>query len=198
MAAHLFHKHAATSGPGPERQNGFDADDVVEARHGRIVVRFQLENKAIGLPRLLGAVRSVQDHLEEKLAIAPRPVEIEIFSTRREWGAAHTHFDDGDAPSWVEGDSGRVIRIIMAGEDPAAFARLRLMVIHEVIHHAVDALGPTAIPAWLDEGLAICLSQDLPARYAEQLAAAADGRLVVLTSDQNSGSELIEERNLAR
>lgn len=170
----IYRKMKSIVDPGGDKSYLGD-DDLVEARYRNLLVRFHLRNRAIDLARLLGTIRRIQLQIEEKLEIPIQPVEVEICSTREEWGDEHTDFGEGDAPSWVEGDSGRIIRIIMAKNDPDEFPRLQLMVTHEVVHHSLRTLGNGPIPAWLDEGLAVSFSQELPRKYADVLKTALDG-----------------------
>ena len=53
------------------------------------------------------------------------------------------------------------------------------MVTHECIHLAVRKASLDRVPAWLDEGLATYLSQNLPRRYEASLEEAFRGRTIL-------------------
>ena len=91
-------------------------------------------------------------------------LEIEIYSSRQEWIEEHTRLCEKDLVSWVAGDSGRIIRVVAGNSD----RQLLKMTAHECVHHIIRAVVP-AIPAWLDEGLAILLLHELPDHYQETL-----------------------------
>ena len=50
--------------------------------------------------------------------------------------------------------------------------RLHLLVSHEYVHQAVSEISFGNCPRWLEEGLALSFSQELPESYTESLATA--------------------------
>ncbi len=165
----LYKKLDSIIGEGPDKKSYLGEDDFVEAHHRDIRIMFHLRNRVIDLSRLIGTVRRIQEKLRENIACPLESVEIEIFQDRAEYVERHTHISEEDLPSWVQGDSGRVIRLIMDAGGVDTLERLQAMVTHECVHLALNRMTEGKVPAWLDEGLAIYFSQDLPEKYRRSL-----------------------------
>lgn len=163
---------------GADPKSYLGRDDFVEVFHRNVRLAFHLRHPQMDLARLIGTIRRIEAKLQAHLALAMGTIEVEVYRSRQEWLQRHTLMQAGDATSWIQGDSGRVIRVFV---DPASesFAKLQLMVTHECVHRALACTCGAGLPAWLDEGLAVYLSQELPAAYRQRLkeAAAADALL---------------------
>lgn len=153
----------------PWGENASGCDDFVEVRYRNIRLMYHLKNRLMDLEKFLRTIRGIMETLKTRLDICIDRIEIEIFQDREEWIEHHTVINQQDVPSWVQGDSGRVIRLIMDDEKISTFETLQVMASHECVHHALKKATGGNIPAWIDEGLAVYLSQDLPAEYNEAL-----------------------------
>lgn len=162
-------------------------DDFVVVHHRNIVITYHVKNKLIDLADLLRSIRKILVEIKDKLDLSPEALEIEIFKSRDEWIERHTMINEVDTPSWVMGDSGRVIRLVMDDHKIASFEDLKLMVAHECVHAIVRSHTHELCPAWLDEGLAVCMTQNLPEKYRISLqnALAADALLPIETISQS-------------
>ena len=147
--------------------------EPLEIRQPGIIISCLVAGITVDPHPLVAAIRRLDQRLQRELACELGPVEIEIFSQRAAWRDHHTQIMP-DLPSWVAGDSGRIIRIVLAGEREVAPSALEIMVVHECVHQALARrAGDGRLPAWLDEGLSVYYSQALPATYRQALTAAA-------------------------
>jgi hypothetical protein len=99
-------------------------------------------------------------------------IDVSIYDSKeelREEGRSRSRY-----ASWIAGIYEGEIRIVAEREDEAPES-LYIILTHELIHLAVDAIGMGGCPWWLDEGLAVFLSQELPREHAEILDAAVRG-----------------------
>lgn len=181
MTNPVYEKLDSIIGDGPDRKSYLGQDDFVEVRHRNIRLAFHVKNRLIDLARLLGTIRRIMEKLADDLGLSAPEIEIELFKDKTEWVERHTIINEADLPSWIQGDSGRVIRIVMDEEKITTMETLQLMVTHEVVHFILHRHANKPIPAWLDEGLAVFCSQNLPAAYVDILnKAAAGGALLSL------------------
>jgi hypothetical protein len=174
MTNPIYGKLDSIISDGPDRKSYLGQDDFVEVRHRNIRLAFHVRNRHIDLARLLGTIRRIMEKLADNLGLRVPEIEIEIFQDKAEWVERHTVINEADLPSWIQGDSGRVIRIIMDEEKIATLEALQVMLTHEVAHFALHRHVGKPIPAWLDEGLAVFCSQDLPTAYVDDLKRAAE------------------------
>ncbi len=134
------------------------------------------------------ALRVVEQHLGWK----PDHLPIHLISD------SEPMLDHGDR-SWITAlASDGIVRIRLADLDEREPQNLAVIVTHEVIHIAVDHLSAARAPAWLSEGLAVNLSQDLP-QASERLlekAVAQDAALPLELLARPFAA--LEERDLVR
>ena len=170
----IYKKLNSVIGEGPDKKSYLGEDDFVEVRYRNLRVSYHVKNRLIDLAKLLGTVRRIQEKLAGTFRIDPSPLEIEIYRDKKEWADRHTFIEEADLPSWIQGDSGRVIRIVMAEDCTTAFEKLQVMVTHECVHGILKSAFGDSLPAWLDEGLAVYFSQALPEDAVEMLLKARD------------------------
>ncbi len=121
---------------------------------------------------LQSAVEQCVDRVEQELKLKSGPLEIEIYDNRQEWIDNHTRLNEEDLFTWVSGDSGRMIRVVADCSKGIGNGTLAGMLCHESVHHIVRRYTGPHIPAWLDEGLAVVLVQELPKKYLAALSRA--------------------------
>ena len=112
-------------------------DDFVEVRDHNIRLSYHVHNPLIHTEELLETIRQIMETLKTRLGLYPDGIDIEIFRTREEWIEHHTYINQEDVPSWVQGDSGRVIRLVTDDKKVPDGESLRVMVAHEVVHHVL-------------------------------------------------------------
>lgn len=145
---------------------------TVEAGYKKNLLRFHIDNTMVDIRAVFRSVEAIREQMGNYLKIdcAGICVEIEIFTDREEWIEHHTYVSQGDMPSWIQGDSGRIIRIVTDENKVAGLDDLLLIIAHETVHHILHHHAGDCVPAWLDEGLALFLSQELPDNYQALLA----------------------------
>jgi len=168
----IFDKMKSVINEGPDKKSYLGEDDFVEVRYRNIRLSYHVKNELINLARLLGTIRRIMEKLKSMLELELDLIEIEIFQSREEWIEHHTVISEEEIPTWVQGDTGRIIRLVMDQDKVSTFKALQLMVTHECIHQTVRRATNENIPAWLDEGIALYLSQNLPDHYNDILAKA--------------------------
>lgn len=169
----IYRKLDSIIGKGPDKKSYLGDDDYVEVLHRNIRLSFHLKNPLVDLAKLLGTIRRIHEKIERHLHWTATRIEVEIYQSREQWIERHTRINEQDLPSWVQADSGRVIRIYTDSKTDT-LQKLQLVITHECVHAALGQMTGVALPAWLDEGLAVYLSQELPAEYQLHLKAAVD------------------------
>ena len=146
-------------------------DDFINLEHKKIKILYHSDNSLVNPDKLLKEVEAIKKRLGKhlKLNSDDQVIEIELYTNRQEWIDHHTYSYGGDLPSWIQGDSGRIIRITLDEEKIQTFDELLLIVEHEAVHHFLRKYTNCSIPAWLDEGLALYMTQELPDRYSDSL-----------------------------
>jgi hypothetical protein len=144
-------------------------DDFVSLVKSGITINFHIKNPSLNLENIFRTVKRAQKLSKEKLSFDPQNIEIDIYESiqeMREEGRSRSRY-----ASWIAGIYDGRIRIISERdeEDPES---LYIILTHEIIHLAIDELGGGLCPYWLDEGLAVFLSQELPDHYLKYLETA--------------------------
>ncbi|MCG3172849.1 MAG: hypothetical protein GMKNLPBB_01008 [Myxococcota bacterium] len=161
----------AAADPASSRVRSYiGGDDFVTLAKDDVTIRFHIRNRSLVLEDVYRCVRRAQSKGNEWFGVAPLPVELEIYNTREE---LKNRAPDSVASGWAAGVFDGRIRAALDRETQPEPQYLYVLIMHEYVHMAVRALcGHDAIPAWLDEGLAVYLSQELTSRHLDLLAAA--------------------------
>ena len=118
------------------------------------------------------AIQQCLHKVETTLELYPDNLEVEVYGDRHQWRDNHTLLSEEGLFTWVLGDCGRIIRVVAEEEKVRSDRSLARVVCHECVHHVIHHHTGQNIPAWLDEGLAIHFTQELPRRYLETLVEA--------------------------
>ena len=193
----LYDKIERALGSGVEGSSLLGDDDRAVYAFGRIQLSLHLRDSHLDAPAIFRAVRLAERRCRELLAVELPFIEVEITRDRREL-VRHLPPGSEDAAWWAGHAEGRVI---VNGNDERAPEPQRLLVLiaHEVVHLHVEHAAGGRAPAWLDEGLAVHLTQELPRIYEEALAKALEaGDTLRLTELESPFSGLQEnQRRLA-
>lgn len=88
--------------------------------------------------------------------------------------------------SWIAGIYDGKIRLVSEQKDEEPEA-IYIILTHEVIHLAVSEISYGSCPYWLDEGMAVYLSQELPDAYLDGLyKAVKEDRILPLEILENT------------
>lgn len=145
-------------------------DDFVSLSKNGITINFHLKNRHLDLENIFRTVRRVQKIVNDLLGHNLEKIDIDINDSvyeMRQEGRSRSRY-----ASWIGGIFDDRIRVI-AERDDYEPESLHILLTHEIIHLAVYEMSNGECPSWLDEGLAVSLSQELPNEYLEKLAEAA-------------------------
>lgn len=155
-------------------------DDLVRLTQRGITIDFHLKHEKLDMITVFRVIKRTQKLVAEKLGYDLQGIKVNIYRSGAEvlkergrlnpYGAWAAGFFDGEVTIVSEED-----------DDTGAFA---IFLTHELIHCAVHRVAGGRCPFWLDEGLSIYLSQELPDLYLEALAEAVDGERPLLTLEE--------------
>lgn len=132
------------------------------------------------LPAALGALRGAHRDLKRKFGYEPRHVLVEIFPRRERFHDAEAQRGRRHRLS-TAGICDGAIRVTTDNRVVADPAFLQVLLVHEYAHLAIRDQTQLLCPAWLDEGLALLLSQQVPDNHRRALAQAVRrGKLLPL------------------
>ncbi|MBA4418271.1 MAG: hypothetical protein C0392_10235 [Syntrophus sp. (in: bacteria)] len=141
-------------------------DDYVSLTKDGIIIHFHIKNPSIHMENVLRTVKRAQKIVRDRLDYELENIDISIYGSKeelRQEGRSRSVY-----ASWIAGIFDGKIRIIADGgeEDPEA---LYIVLTHEIIHLAVFHIGQGQCPYWMEEGVAVYLSQELPDQYLHAL-----------------------------
>lgn len=137
-------------------------DDFVSLVKGGISIHFHLKRPGLDLENIYRTVKRAQKIVTDRFDHRLNRIDISIYDSKEE-----LREDDRSRSryaSWIAGIYDGRIRIVAERDDETPES-LYIILTHEVIHLAVDVIGKGRCPWWLDEGLAVYLSQELPDEY---------------------------------
>jgi Peptidase MA superfamily len=144
-------------------------DDFVSLVKGGITINFHIKQKNLDVENVFRTVKRAQKLVKDRLGHELNNIDIEIYDCMEEMrqdGRSRSRY-----ASWIAGIYDGKIRIISEKDDDEPEA-LYIILTHEIIHLAVAEIGRGKCPYWLDEGLAVYMSQELPDHYARKLSEA--------------------------
>lgn len=139
-----------------------EAADVTEVANGPFRIRLHGQRAAQMLPDVVRALREARVRLKRHLGVAPDPVLVEVHSRRT------MYLDDAEVAGGRrprESSTGLYDGEIRISLDPRSLPGtpfLFVTLIHEYAHLVVDRVSGGRCPRWLDEGIALLESQELP------------------------------------
>lgn len=145
-----------------DRSSYIGEDDFVSLVKGGIAIHFHLKHPGLELENIFRAVKRAQKIVTDRFDYRLDRIDISIYGSKeelREDGRSRSRY-----ASWIAGIYDGRIRIVAERDDEAPDA-LYIILTHEMIHLTIDVIGKGRCPWWLDEGLAVFLSQELPDEY---------------------------------
>lgn len=141
---------------------------MVDLVKGGIKVTIHIQNPTLDVEEIIQTVKIAQGMVFNTFDYTLQNVEIDIYDSiedLREEVKSRSRY-----ASWIAGIYDGKIRVISEKEDEDP-ATLAIILTHEIIHYALNEITRGNCPYWLDEGLAVYLSQDLPPVYSRHLLA---------------------------
>jgi tetratricopeptide (TPR) repeat protein len=157
-------------GPATEALLGLGEAVVVEGPGWTI--RYPLGADTALLKTMAKTLAVARSRLVETVGEVPETLPIEVYLSAEELhraSPAHTE----DFATWMAGVYDGVVRVAIGEETLPEPPFLVLLLAHEVAHVAVEAASGGRCPAWLDEGIAQCVAQNLTRRAERSLVEAA-------------------------
>jgi len=174
---------------GRKKKTYIGKDDLVTLSSSGISIRFHVKNRRLNLEEIFRAMKRAKMLLQEKLDVPPPEVVVEIFNTPSE-----LRRETNPTGPWVAGLYDGKIRVYANDEEAPEPQRLYVILSHEYVHLVVRVISQGRAPFWLDEGLAICFSQELTQNYLERLLRAEKaGALLPLETLEKDFSSFKDE-----
>lgn len=148
------------------RSSYIGEDDFVSLSKGGIRIGFHIKNPNLDIENVFRAVKRAQKIVKDKFDYNIEMLWIDIYNSieeLRQEGKSRSRY-----ASWIAGIYDGKIRLISEQEDEEPEA-LYIILTHEVIHLAICDISSGLCPYWLDEGLAVFLSQELSDAYLNAL-----------------------------
>lgn len=158
------------------RSSYIGEDDFVSLVKGGISINFHLKHSSLDIENIFRTVKRTQKILHDTLNHHLQKIDIDIYDSKEEMrqdGRSRSRY-----ASWIAGIYDGKIRVIAEKEDDEP-ETLYIILTHEIIHLAIDEMSKGSCPYWLDEGLAVYLSQELPDEYHEKLVNAVRNDKVI-------------------
>lgn len=168
--ARIFHKVNSILMDNKPRSSYIGEDDFVSLVKGGITINFHIKNPTLDMENIFRTVKRAQKISKEKLGCDLPKIEIDIndsIQEMREVGQAKSRY-----ASWIAGIFDGHIKVI-SEKDEEEPETLYILLTHEIIHLSIHELSRGLCPYWLDEGLAVFLSQELSDTYLKQIELAA-------------------------
>jgi hypothetical protein len=162
----IYRKGKSVIGQDGRKSSYIGEDDFVSLVKGGITINFHIKHPTLDIENTFRTVKRAQRIVKDKFDLTLEKIDIDIYNSMEEMrqdGRSRSRY-----ASWIAGIFDGKIRVISekTDEDPEA---LYIILTHEIIHLAVFEMSKGNCPYWLDEGLAVCLSQELPRQYLDAL-----------------------------
>jgi len=173
-------------------------DDLVRLVQRGITVNFHLKHENLDLVNIFRTIKRTQRIIREKLNHDIEDIRVNIYKTGAEM------LRDGGLrgvySSWAAGFFDGEITIVSEEDSIEEAKSLYIYLTHEIVHLAVYQIGSGRAPFWLDEGLAVYLSQELPDAYLEAIGdvLAGGGRLFSLEELERPEGQIIASNWMRR
>lgn len=158
-----------------DRKSYIGEDDFVCLSKNGITINYHIRNRNLEIETIFRAVKRAQRIVSDRFDHFIEKFEIDIFDSledlRRD-GRSKSRY-----ASWIAGIFDGKIRLISERDNDEPEA-LYIILTHEIIHLAVYEISKGKCPYWLDEGVAVYLSQELSDTYQERLLRAVKNNRV--------------------
>lgn len=139
-------------------------DDFVSLVKDGITINFHIKHAYLDLQKTFRIVKRTQKIVKDRFDLDLETIDIDIYNSMdemRQDGRSSSRY-----ASWIAGIYDGKIRVISEdnADEPEA---LYIILTHEIIHLAIGEISKGQCPYWMDEGLAVFISQGLPDDYLD-------------------------------
>ncbi|MEI6152796.1 MAG: hypothetical protein WCQ90_01770 [Deltaproteobacteria bacterium] len=141
-------------------------DDFVRLSQDDINISFHIKNPNHDILALFRTVKRAQSIIQKMFGYNPGGIDIHIYNSKEEMrqeGRSRSRY-----ASWIAGIYDGEIRVISELENGDTES-LCVVLTHEITHLALDLMCHGNCPDWLNEGLAVCISQQMSDQYRSML-----------------------------
>lgn len=159
-----------------KRSSYIGEDDFVGLVKGGITINFHIKQPVFDIENVFRTVKRAQKIIKDRFDYNLEKVHIDIYSSMEEMrqeGRSKSRY-----ASWIAGIYDGKIRLISEKEDKEPES-LYIILTHEITHLAIYDISQGSCPYWLDEGMAVYLSQELPDEYITQLKKAVQSEKIL-------------------
>ncbi len=173
-------------------------DDLVKLIQRGITVNFHLKHERLDIINVFRTIKRAQRLVAERLGHGLEDMTVNIYRSGEE--ILRESVRTSRYASWAAGFFDGEITVVSEEDSDEAVKALYIYLTHEIIHLAVHELTGGGCPFWLDEGLTVYLSQDLPDAYLEAVAFALEGGegLIGLDLLENPDDAIMQDEELRR
>jgi hypothetical protein len=174
-----------------KRSSYIGEDDFVSLVKGGITIHFHLKNDSLEIENVFRTAKRAQAIFKDRFDHDIQELQIEIYDSSDEMNRDTR--SKSRCASWIGGIYDGKVRLVSErhDEDPNA---IYILLTHEIVHLGVFEMTAGRCPYWLDEGLAIYLSQELSDTYGERLRKAVrDGKIFPVEALEACPVEDLEE-----
>ncbi len=157
-------------------------DDLVRLTQHGIRVNFHLKHEKLDIINLFRTIKRTQKIVRDKLGHELTDIRVNVYRSGEE--ALREGDRKNACGSWAAGFFDGEITIVSEEDDEEETQSFYIYLTHEIIHLAVHEIGRGRCPFWLDEGLSVYLSQELPDSYLDALREAMGERGPVLLLEE--------------
>jgi hypothetical protein len=173
-------------------------DDLVRLVQRGITINFHLKHERLDIINVFRAIKRTQRLVADRLGHDLEDIRVNIYRSGEEilqQGVRTSRY-----ASWAAGFFDGEITIVSEEDSDEEAQSLYIYLTHEIVHLAVHEITGGRCPFWLDEGLTVYLSQDLPDAYLEALeqALAGHGALMRLEALERPGDDVIHDEAMRR
>lgn len=144
-------------------------DDFVTLIKGGININFHIKNPNLDMENIFRAVKRAKRIIKDRFDYDLHKIDIDIYKSMdemRQDGRSRSMY-----ASWIAGIYDGKIRVISENDDEDTES-LYIILTHEIVHLAINEMSKCRCPYWLDEGLAVSMSQEVPDEYSKKLISA--------------------------
>lgn len=179
-------------GPATEALLGEGESVVVEGPGWTI--RYPLRADTALLKTMAKTISVAKERLAETVGALPHTIPIEVYMSAEELRRASPAAES--FATWMAGVYDGVVRVAIGDEVLPEPPFLVLLLTHEVAHAALAQAAGGSCPAWLDEGAAQCVAQNLPLRALNRLREAARAEALIPLKVLEAPFQLLEKKPL--